>query len=82
MINEETLNDNDGGILFGSINYKDDSDVNKFIEFLNLPQSIYVLNKSLEYCNRMGIFSLKESEILSKSLRILESYQINEDPQN
>ena len=47
MINEETLNDNDGGILFGSINYKDDSDVNKFIEFLNLLDPSAII---LPYC--------------------------------
>lgn len=61
------------GQLFDSINFKSISDVRNLIDNLNLEQSLLFINKSLEYSYSKGVFSLIESEIVSKSLSILNS---------
>jgi hypothetical protein len=67
-------------LLFDSIQYKSPKDVENFIESLDQKQSFYVLTKSIEMAYNRGVFSLQESEILSKSLRILSSeYLKNND---
>ena len=69
-----------GGKLFGTINYASIDSLESFLSNLNIQQSLYVLGQSLEFANNQGIFSLQESEILSKSLRILnkEIYNIDD----
>jgi hypothetical protein len=65
------------GYLFESIEFYSPSDVNNFIDSINLPQSYYVITKAIEMAHSKNIFSLYESEILSKSLRILNSEYLN-----
>ena len=67
-------------LLFDSIQYKSPKDVENFIESLDQKQSFYVLTKSIEMAYNRGVYNLQESEILSKSLRILSSeYLKNND---
>jgi len=65
------MNIEQGEFLFESIKYQSPEDVEKFIESLDTPQSFYVLTKALEMAYARGVYSLQESEILSKSIRIL-----------
>jgi len=65
------MNMEQGEFLFDSIKYQSPEDVEKFIESLDTPQSFYVLTKALEMAYSRGVYSLQESEILSKSIRIL-----------
>jgi hypothetical protein len=65
------------GFLFQSIAYNSQEDVEKFVEGLTLSQSFYVINQSLELAHSKGIFTLQESEILSKALRIFNSTYTN-----
>ena len=64
-------------LLFDSIQYVDDKSLGIFIDNLKLEQSIYVITEALNYCHRGGLFSLHESEIISKSLRILNNSDSN-----
>lgn len=57
------------GQLFGTINYTSQKDIDMFIENITPEQSFYILNLALKYSHAQGIFSLEESEIISKSLR-------------
>ena len=61
--------------LFESIGYKTNTDVRNLIDNLDYTQSILFINKSIEYAYSKGLFTMIESEILSKSL-----YQINSKP--
>ena len=65
------MNIEQGEFLFESIKYQSPEDVEKFIESLDTAQSFYVLTKALEMAYDRGVYSLQESEILSKSIRIL-----------
>jgi hypothetical protein len=68
------------GFLFESIAYYNPSDIDKFIDSLSFEQSHYIITKSLEMAFNKNIFSLQESEILSKSLRLLNTkYLSNND---
>ncbi len=59
------------GTLFGSINYDSEENLSKFIDEINSAQATYCIQQALNYAHINGVFSLKESEVISKSLRIL-----------
>ena len=61
------------GQLFGTINYTSQKDIDMFIEKMTAEQSFYILNLALKYSHAQGIFSLEESEIISKSLRLFST---------
>ncbi len=61
------------GTLFGSINYDSEENLSKFIDEINSAQATYCIQQALNYAHINGVFSLKESEVISKSLRILFS---------
>ena len=65
------MNIEQGEFLFESIKYQSHEDVEKFIESIDTAQSFYVITKALEMAYSKGVYSLQESEILSKSIRIL-----------
>ena len=68
------------GQLFDSINYYTIEDFDKFVLNLNNEQSLYCLIQAVQYSFSKNIFSLEESEVISKSIRTL-SLPISE-PQN
>lgn len=71
------------GILFNSIEYKDNEQLNLIIENLGYEQAYFFIVKALEYSYSSGIFNLTESEILSKSLRIFsQRKKEDEKPRN
>ena len=67
------------GTLFENLNYKNNSDVRNMIDNLTLAQSIFFITKSLELAHSKGSFSILETEIISKSLSILNQNLIGKD---
>ena len=67
----ELKNLNDGGTLFNSIEYKSLSGFEDFISNMTDEQAKLCLIESVKYSFSRGVYSLEESEVLSKSLRIL-----------
>lgn len=65
--------------IFDSIKYETPTDLQNFIESLDETQSFYILTKAAEMAYSRGVFTLQESEILSKSLRILSSQYLRND---
>ena len=61
------------GLLFDKLAYYNQNQVSELIENMDFQQSFFYLTQALEYSQKAGIFSLSESEIVSKSLRILSS---------
>ena len=57
------------GSLFGTIHYNTYNDLNSFITNLTKEQSLYCLIESVKYAHSKGVFSLEESECISKSIR-------------
>lgn len=61
------------GELFGSIGYSSNDDLRNLIDGLTLEQSIIFINKSLEYSYGKGVFTMVETELISKCLSLLNS---------
>jgi hypothetical protein len=68
---ENFTNQNILGTLFGTINYDSEENLNKFIDELNSSQAVYCLHQAINYAHSQSIFTMKETEILSKSLRMI-----------
>ena len=56
--------------LFDRINIQSSEDFEKLVEELSEDQATFIIQIALEKAYISGIFSLSESEILSKSLRL------------
>jgi hypothetical protein len=67
------------GLLFDSIAYYTPKDVDNLCDDMNLEQSYYMLIKALEFSHRSGVFSLQESEVVSKSLRVMNRHLTNNE---
>ena len=61
--------------LFDRINIQSSEDYEKLVDELNLDQATFIIQIALHKAYSAGIFSLSESEILSKALRL----KINKD---
>ena len=59
------------GFLFDSIAFYSEESVEAMINNLNKETVFYILTQSLSYAHAKNIFTLTESEIVSKCLRIL-----------
>lgn len=61
------------GVLFDRIAYYNQNQVSELIENMSFEQSFFYITQALEYCHESGLFSLTESEIVSRATRILSS---------
>lgn len=67
------------GYLFESVPYFSEESVSLMIESLSKKQISYLLSQSLNYAHSKNIFTLTESEIVSKCLRILNKEMFSYD---
>ena len=67
------------GILFGEIPYETPEELNSLINNMEYQQAFFFIHKALIYSYSSGLFSLAESEIVSKSLRIFNNKNISND---
>ena len=65
--------------VFDSVYFYNQNQINEVLENIDLPQSIFFITQALQHAFNNGNFSLHESEIISKSLRILNNHFLNED---
>lgn len=66
-------------ILFNTIKITEDLKFESFVNDLNEEQSLYIIRLALNAAVNKGLYTLEESEILSKSIRILNRLDINQD---
>lgn len=59
------------GSLFETINYQTLESLEKFMDSISTEQAMYLIKVSLEYSHSKGLFTMNETEILNKSLRII-----------
>lgn len=57
--------------LLGSIAVYKPEDVDTLIENMNFEQSLFYVIQAIQYGHNSNLFTLQESELLSKALRIL-----------
>lgn len=67
------------GLLFDSIGYNKPEDVDKLIDEMTLEQSFYILTQSLHYVHNTRLFTMQETELVSKSLRMLHNRMSGND---
>jgi hypothetical protein len=69
------------GYLFDSISYYGEKDVEKFIDSMLPEQAFYAITQALNFAHSKNVFSLMESEVVSKSLRVLSTpKEVKETP--
>jgi hypothetical protein len=66
------------GLLFNSVAYYKPEDIELIVDNLNFDQSFYMLIQALEYAYQHNIYSIQEAELISKSIRILNSRKTEE----
>ena len=59
------------GFLFESIAFYSEESVENMIDNLDKKTTYYILTQALSYAHTKNVFTLTESEIISKCLRIL-----------
>jgi hypothetical protein len=59
------------GLLFDSVGYNKPEDVDTLIDDMTIEQSFYLLTQSLQYVHNTRLFTMQETEVVSKALRIL-----------
>ena len=59
------------GLLFDSVGYNKPEDVDKLIDEMTIEQSFYILTQSLHYVHNTRLFTMQETEVVSKALRVL-----------
>jgi len=68
------------GYLFESIAIYEPSAIPKFIEKMSPEQAVYVLTQAAQMAYTKNVYSLQESEILSKAIRVLSQSENEETP--
>ncbi len=66
-------------LLFGTIQYVDDSIYEKFLSEMNINQAIFVLIASANYAQAKGAFNLLESEVLANAIRVIRKSSTAEE---
>jgi hypothetical protein len=61
------------GLLFDSVGYNKPEDVDKLIDEMTIEQSFYLLTQSLHYVHNTRLFTMQETEVVSKALRVLHN---------
>ena len=59
------------GTLFDTINYTNLQDLDKFVLNLNGDQSLYCVVHAAKSAHKRGVFSIEESEVISRAIRVL-----------
>jgi hypothetical protein len=68
------------GYLFESISIYEPSAVSKFIEKMSPEQAFYVLTQAVQMAYTKNLYTMQESEILSKAIRVLSQSENEETP--
>jgi hypothetical protein len=61
------------GALFGTIQYANETSLGVFLDNLKKEQALLIISEALKYGYERGLYDLKESESISKSLRIIST---------
>jgi len=59
------------GMLFNAIEIKDENHLELILETMDKNSSLYFLFEAIKYANSKGVFTIGESEIIAKSIRVL-----------
>jgi hypothetical protein len=57
--------------LFGSISLKNEDHLQVLIDTMDENNAIYIITQAIKYAFNQGAYSIGETEVLSKSIRVL-----------
>lgn len=77
--NRELTPEERKNLLFGTIQYVDDSSYEKFLSEMNINQALFVLIASANYAQARGAFNILESEMLSTAIRTIRKSSTQEE---
>lgn len=66
-------------VLLNAISYSNQEDYEKFLENLDINQSIFVLIASANYAQSRGAFNLDESELIAKAIKKIKNSSSKSD---
>ena len=64
------------GVLFETINLETEEHLNAILYGMNKETALYILTQAVSYAYKRGAFSLGQSEVISKSIRELNSIEV------
>ena len=64
-------------VLLNAISYGNQEDYEKFLENLDVNQSIFVLIASANYAQTRGAFNLDESELIARAIKKIKNSSSN-----
>ena len=68
------------GSLFDTINYHNVADLDRFVQNLTGDQSLYCVVQAAKAAHKRGVFSIEESEIVSRAIRVLTTPPEDKEP--
>ena len=71
---------NPGNVLLGTISYQNEEDYEKFLNNLDINQSLFVLISGCGYAQSRGAYSLEESELISKAIKTIKKTSESSKP--
>lgn len=66
-------------LLFDHIQINESEHLDSFVDNLNQEQSFFIVKVALEFAHKKGVFSMNETELISKSIRILNRLDSNDN---
>ena len=60
-------------VLLGSVSYSNLDDYNKFLENMDINQSLFVLISGCTFAQTKGAFTLEEAELISKAIKTIKN---------
>lgn len=78
MISEEKPQ----GILFDTIAFYNNNQFEQIVENISFEQSFFYITVALQHAYKSGVFTMEESEIVSKSLRTFNNSKEQDGPKN
>lgn len=70
------------GKLFNKIILHNENHLDVLLDTMDKERAIYLLVESVKHCHNMGVFTLGESEVISKSIRVLNRDYNEKEPDN
>ena len=82
---EETTNQSEEkatpqNVLLGTISYQSEEDYEKFLNNLDINQSLFVLISACGYAHSRGAYGLEESELISKAIKTIRKTSESSKP--
>lgn len=71
---------NPQNVLLGTISYKSEEDYEKFLNNLDINQSLFVLISACGYAQSRGAYGLEESELISKAIKTIKKTSESSKP--